>query len=214
MRFPNAYNGIKKLFTAEILDIVVAVIGIIAGGVLVATVGKGTIDEADAAGVLGAGFLGVIAGIVAIVSFILQLLGLSQASKDEKYFKDALIAALAGIIVSILQSSFAKNALLSGIFSAISTVCSLLITVMVVNGIISLARKIGDTEVERKGKNIFKILILVYVLTAIAELLSAIFGKKDVSSLAGMLTVVAGIFAVLSAIFYISLLSKAKKMLQ
>ena len=214
MKYPDAYSGIKKLFTAEILNIVVAVLGIIAGGTLIAAVKNAADIESGTATVLGAGALGLIAGIVALVSFILQLVGLSQAGKDEKNFKNALLAALAGIVISILSSAFSKNAFLTGLFSMLGTVCNLLITLMVINGIISLAKKLGNEEIERKGNNILKILVLVYVITAVVELLSGIFGKNAVSSITGVFSIVAGIFAVLAAIFYISLLSKAAKMLE
>lgn len=214
MRFPNAYMGVKKLFTAEILNIIVAIAGIIAGGTIIAAVKSAASPEGAGAAVLGAGLLGVIAGIVAIVSFIIQLVGLNQAGKDEKNFRNGFIVALAGIVISVLSSSFAKNAFLSGLFNMLSTVCNLLITLMVISGVISLAKQLGASEIERKGNNILKILIVVYVLTAIIELLSGIFGKNAVGSITGVLSIVAGIFAVLAAIFYISLLSKAKKMLE
>ncbi len=215
MRYPDAYSGIKKLFTAEILDLIVAVLGIIAGGILITNVKNAAdISSADAGAVLGAGALGLIAGIVGIVSFILQLVGLSQAGKDEKNFKNALLAALAGIVISILASAFAKNAFLTGLFGMLRTVCNLLITLMVINGIINLARKLGNEDIERKGGNILRILVLVYVITAVIELLSGIFGKNAVRPITGVLSVVAGIFAVLATIFYISLLSKARKMLE
>ena len=219
MEFSNALRGIKKIRTSEILSLIVAVLGAVGGGLILSAVRSAkTVENAVSAGggaVVGGSIVAVVAGILAIIAFILQLIGLSAAGKDENCFRPAFIIAIIGIVVSVLQTVFAKNALLSGVFEVISNVVSPIITYLCIGGIISIARKLGNEDMAQRGTKLVKIIIALYVIVLIIKLLETILGSGDVvKAISGVLAIVAGILSIVILITYLKYLGRAVKMLE
>ena len=85
--YPNAHNGIKKIYLGEILSLIAVIVGGIAG--VAAIIGyklseAGTEGIGASAAFVGGGIVVIIAGILAFVAFILNILGISNASVDER----------------------------------------------------------------------------------------------------------------------------------
>ena len=97
MKYPNAAKGINKIYIAEILSIMAAILAIVVM-ILVASNNIDTgISGEEAAQVLqkaniGTPFvvLGVVMMLLMLVSFFMNLTGIISASKDEAGFKRAL----------------------------------------------------------------------------------------------------------------------------
>ena len=104
MRFPNAHEGVKKIFTAEILMIIVTIGTVIVSGISMSG------DRSEGA-IGAAAIILVAAGVISIIAFIMNLLGIIQARKDEAKFTYALYAVIGGIIASLVQSAFPDNSL-------------------------------------------------------------------------------------------------------
>ncbi len=100
MRFPNGYKGVKKLFASEILNIVTTLLLFVTAVLSIINSKKSSDDRFIAAVFI----LLLIAGIVAILSFLLQIIGINQSRKDGRYFGSALIFLFAGIPADVVAS--------------------------------------------------------------------------------------------------------------
>ena len=219
MEFSNALNGIRKIRTSEILSLVVALLGAVGGGLILGAVkSAASVEDAMNAGgaaIVGGGIVAVIAGILSIVAFIIHLVGLNAAGKDEPRFRQGFIVAIVGIAVSLLQTVFAKNALLSGIFEVISSVITPVITYLCIDGIINIARKLNNTEMVERGTKLFKIIIAIYAIVIIVKLIETIFSAGEVvKAISGVLAIVAGILTIIALVTYLKYLGRAVRMLE
>ena len=222
MKFPNAANGVKKIFTAEILSLISGIcmfvmIVLLVVALAAAKAVSGGADGAAAGAVAsGAGTLvfGIGSGVLAIIAFILNIVGISKASKDEESFRMALFAVIGGIILSVIGTAFNNvNGYVSSIMQALQVVADLLVLLYVIQGIRYLSLKLNRPDIDQKGQNLFKIIFIVLVLQFIARIVVIIFGGMAASITAAILALIAVILSVIEYILYRAFLAKAKKML-
>ena len=222
MKFPNAANGVKKIFTAEILSLISGIcmfvmIVLLVVALAAAKAVSGGADGAAAGAVAsGAGTLvfGIGSGVLAIIAFILNIVGISKASKDEESFRMALFAVIGGIILSVIGTAFNNvNGYVSSIMQALQVVADLLVLLYVIQGIRYLSLKLNRPDIDQKGQNLFKIIFIVLVLQFIARIVVIIFGGMAASITAAILALIAVILSVIEYILYLAFLAKAKKML-
>lgn len=214
MRFENAYLGVKKIFTSEMLALIGAVCGMVSllfAYVIKDKVNAETVDNATAAG--GTGFLvfGAAAGILLFIGYIMMILGVNKAKADEDAFKTAFIAIFVALIAGVV-ASFISQKTINGILTIVSDVAELMITIYIIEGIRNLARKLERKDMDEKGNNLFKMIIAMYALVIIARIILAIFGSKS-EVVAAILVVGAGVVEVVQYILYLVYLKKAKEML-
>lgn len=212
MKFPNAYVGVKKLFTAEILSLIGVVALLIAAFASIVTAGAA---EAEAVGV-GLASLGVAAvfvlagGVLAIIAFILEIVGLNAGGKDEPQFKTALSFAVAGVVVQAL-ASFVPAEIVQKFADTFVPVAQVLLIYYVVVAIRSLAEKLDDSELARKAKSV---IIIVYVTFGV-QILAKVFSKFVLTGKVAIIIEIVGlVLEIVQFIVYLSYLSKAKKMLE
>ena len=222
MKFPNAANGVKKIFTAEILSLIYGIcmfvmIVLLVVALAAAKAVSGGADGAAAGAVAsGAGTLvfGIGSGVLAIIAFILNIVGISKASKDEESFRMALFAVIGGIILSVIGTAFNNvNGYVSSIMQALQVVADLLVLLYVIQGIRYLSLKLNRPDIDQKGQNLFKIIFIVLVLQFIARIVVIIFGGMAASITAAIIALIAVILSVIEYILYLAFLAKAKKML-
>ena len=213
--FPNARDGVKKIRTSSLLVLITAVIALVIG-ILTALAGKSAKDGTlDFTGVAGAGVLGIISAVLLLIAFILDLLGLSRASRDEKSFKNALLLTLAGIVLSVVSGAFANNATINGIFTTVNDLIGVAVFVMVVRGIMNLAAKLNKEDIQKKGGRLIKTLAVVYVLAVIAGLVATIMQRNTTTlAIAGILLLVSAVLEIIVYLSYFGYLGKAVKMLE
>ena len=219
--FKNAYEGIKKIFTAEIIMLIASIVALV-GAIVTVTADPNAVKDAlnNASGTslpTSVVILGIVAlafGICALVAFILNLVGLVQAKKDEANFNTALLLTIAGIVVSILSGILSKNESVTSFLNTAVELAYLLATMFIVYGIISLAKQLKNTPVETKGNRLLKLIVIVYGVGIAAKLLSAIFTAAKLDPIIiGIVGIISALLTVVSHLIYISLLSDAKKML-
>lgn len=240
MKFPNAYSGVKKIFSAEILS-VIAVVLLIAASVfgLLTAAAAISVETADAETasslVLAAGIfaiptlaLGACGTVLAIISFILQLVGVSQAKKDEPIFKTALLFILIGIISTAVSSitgtlmnsvqNLVGNRVLdifNAFFSCLGKVATILVFYYIITGIISLADQIGNEKIAKQGKTIINCVMIILVLSLIATITVNVFPQNGTNAiLVGVLALAALVIEFIAYIIYLVFLGRAKKMLK
>ena len=95
MQFPNALEGVKKIYKAEIIALFGAIVGFVA-----AVLGLVGAQSGSVGGLAGAGILIIAMSVLFIIAFIMNIVGLNKARPDEENFKNALYMVFAGIVLS------------------------------------------------------------------------------------------------------------------
>ena len=215
MSFPNAAKGVKRIFTAEILGLISAVITIIAVVLMIITLAaaKANSESGTIVAGVGTGFFTIAAAVLSLISGIMALVGIINASKDEGAFKTALIMIVVSLCAAIVAAIFSRNATVQSICQIIQNLMGIFVTVFVIKGVTNLADRLNDDDVSRQGRNLLTIIIVVYALALIANIIVLIFGGMFASVTAGVIAVVALVLQIVGYFVYLSLLSKGKNML-
>ena len=240
MKYPNAYSGVKKIFSGEILTIISTVLLIaaaICGVIMAAATLAAETADADLASslqsvALGFGIptliLAVCGPVLAIIAFILQIVGVSNAKKDEPTFKTALLFILVSIISTAVSSitgtlmNSVENLvgnrvldILNVFFSNLGKVATILILYYIITGIIALAKNIGNEKVAKQGKTIVNLVLVILVLSLIATITASVFPQNGTNAvIAGVLALAALVIDFIAYIIYLVFLGRAKKMLK
>ena len=221
MKFPNAAKGVKRIFTAEILGLISTILLIIGFVLLIpALVAKNGAEGLEGAAIGATVAMGVfvlIAGVLSIIAFIMNIIGISNASKDEENFKSALLFLILGLVAkaaSITIGRFVKDAAVAtGMLDSASSLLNIFVTIFVISGIVKLADRLNRGDISAKGTNVLKILIAVNVLSLIASFVASVMGGPVASGVSLVLAIVSAVLSLVQYIMYLSLLGKAKKML-
>ena len=214
MKFPNAYEGMKKLVAAEALKIISAGLAIIGAVLGLSTLAGATVAaEGSEAGIVGAAASGlglVICSfailVLGIISEIFTLVGLKKASNDEpRYFRSAFIMAIVILIASIVSGIIGVIPgadFFANLLKTLLNVASIFVYVNTVMGISRLAKELGRQDVVSMGTTILIIEVIQLLLSSIATYTSGILG------------VIAAIVSFVGYIVYLVYLNKGKKMLE
>ena len=210
MRFPNAYEGIKKVFTSQILSLISSACLFVA-----AIVALGAGLTGSVAGVAGGGLLGLAGLVLSILALIFNLIGLYRASADEQQFKTAftlsLVSLIAGIVLGII--SFFAGDLVTVISSIVSQILGILIIRYVFEGISSLAMKLGRSEIAESGGKLLIFLYVVYIVSIVLYIIQVFSLSPAMAATASIMSLLANIASIVGYILYLVHLSKAKDML-
>ena len=208
MNYQNAKKGIGQIYKAELLTIIATIIGIIGAIVFLAAGEKGS-----EGGMAAGGIPILIAGIMFIIAFIINLVGLSNASKDEPYFKTAWIIALIAIAASVVQSILDMRGIkVEWLFELISNICEILIMIFVITGIGKIADQLGKKKVSRLSRSTMNVTCGVYILSAIVTLIGDLFEAKSMTTVASVIAIIAGILSIIAYVYYLRTLSQGSKM--
>ena len=213
--YKNAFEGIKKIHKGEILSMIATVLSVVGGilGISGLQAGEGT-SSGDSLLVI-AGILVIVGAVLAIIAIVLNISGVSRASKDEAAFKNALIVLGVGFAANLLITIFSKNQTISSIGKTITTLAELLASYFVCTGIINLADRIGNKNVSDRGKKIRTLLMGIWLVSAVLNALTSIFqGNQTMEGIIVAVAVVGGIVSIVAYFLYIGLLGRAKKMLE
>ena len=216
MTYPNAYSGVKKVFTAQILILVGAILAFIVAvaGAMATTDGTPSEVAGGAAmgAAIGAGALASVTAILMFIAFIINLVGLHQAGKDEHYFRTAFNLTIAGIAVAVIHAAVSETAA-SGV-QIVSDLLRILVMIYVIYGIIEIAKAIGDEKLQKKGRTLLTFITVLMIISIVIRLVADIAGDHmaDPALVAmGAIGIVSALIVVISYILYLSLLSRAVK---
>ncbi|MBQ3418125.1 MAG: hypothetical protein IJH32_09890 [Ruminococcus sp.] len=217
MKFENAYKGVKRIFSAEILSLIYAVTlgcGLIFG--LATSIAAAESSEGIFVifGTLSL-VLMIGGGVIGIIAFILKIVGISNAAKDEPAFSTALAFIFISIVLLCTNVVFQTvSPLVADISNTVVKCCELACTLFIIQGVINLANRCNNADMVRKGNNIFKVILAIYTLIIIAHIMVAIFRANPVTaSIALILMITAMVLAIVQYLMFLSFLAKAKKML-
>ena len=220
MKFPNAAKGVKKIFTAEILNLIGTIVMVIAA-IAVAIGGAGAAGAQTEEGIalaLGGGMmvaliLIAVYMILATIAYIMNLVGIINASKDETNFKSALIFLIVGIVTTILVAVFRNNPVVYSMLLSLGNLMNVFVNIFVIAGGVKLADRMNRGDVSTKGTNVLKLIIVVAILSLIASLISSFMGGMVASVTAAVLLIVSLILNIIKYFMYLSFLSRLKKSL-
>ena len=215
MKFPNAFSGIKKIWLAELLMLLAAVIGIVLIFVIAAnsTVQGEAIIVNKAAVETPSAILGIAAAVIALVAFILNLVGLIIARKDDGAFKIALIVTLLGVVASAVSAIWSSNQTLNKWMDTAITIFSMLASYYVLTGIANLAEQYPDPATKALALKSRTLVEGTFCATAVFKLIINIFKIQDGSTIYTILSIIALVLELVSYVLYLRALSKGKKML-
>ncbi len=220
MKFPNAAKGVRKIFSAEILSLIAALATGVAG-ILAVVSYSSYLDDNDvvfAATSIPMIILGIAAGVLIVVSAIMGIIGYSQASKDDDYFKKALYCIIIGFILSfaanILVNQTGFLGWLCTVFNVLSEVSHLAVVIFSVMGIMNMSANCHEPDMVRKGALIIRLISMVYTLYIIDLFVIRVFRDNDFNRvLVIALSIASMVLSVAQYILYLNYLHSAKKML-
>ena len=208
MQFPNALEGVKKIYKAEIIALIGAIVGFVAA--ILGAVGA----QSDSTGVLaGAGVLIIAMSVLFIIGFVMNIIGLNKAKPDEENFKNALYMVFAGIILSIVVGATKDGTLLHTIGESLGNICNLLVNYLVATALMNLANRLGDAAVAQRAKSVRSLLTVVWIIAIVLQVLGDTFTSKA-AVVAVVLALIASVIEIIAYSVYLGLLSKARGMLE
>ena len=214
MRFPNAYRGVKKIWLAEMLMLLAAIVGIVI--VIVAAMNGSMVGEDI---VISEGVktpiavLGIVTAVILLIGFILNLIGLINANNDDSAFRIALLVTILGVVASAISAIWSNNETLNKWMDTAITICSMFASYYVLTGIANLAEKMSDAATKALALKSRTLVEGSFCATALFKLIISIFKIQDGSTISTILAVVALLLELVSYILYLRALSKGKKML-
>ncbi len=215
MKFPNAAKGISKIFTSEILALIAAIatgVASILAAVMYASAKTNSTAGAAASGI-GTLVLVLGASVLLVIALILKIVGVVQTSKDEDSFKMIIYLTIFTLIVAVVAAIFSRVTFLNNIANAVSAIGSFVTTLLIILGIGNLGVQVGNDEVIDKCSSQFKLILGIGIVALLARFFCIFLPTVPAQGIVIALAVVALVLNVIQYILYLSLLSKAKKML-
>ena len=205
MRFPNTFKGIQKIWIAEMLMLLASVLSIVL--LFVVANNSAVVEDVLVVAIdTPTQVLSIASAVLMIVAFVLNLIGIINCRKDDKYFVNALIATVLGVICGIV------NAILGEWIEFVMVMESCYASYYVLTGVSNLSEAYPDPQTKKLVDKSRNWLLGSFCLSAILKLIVDIFNIQD-----GTPKTIMGIVAVLaeivSYVIYIMALNKSKKML-
>jgi hypothetical protein len=212
MKYENARRGLGKVFAGEIVSIIATIIGIIAAVIMSV---RGTALQTDGALINTSDIVSLLSAIGALgltaIAFILNLVGVIGASKDDEGFKNALILLIIGIIASIVSTVLAtKHPNISGYLSSLSDICQLFVLYYVVCGCLNIAEAKRNTGLAASCKRARIIILIIWVISLVLNFFNNSSKAKEgtIGTVTLILAIAGGVATILSYIIYLSVLRR------
>ena len=155
MKFPNAAKGVKKIFNAEIISLIAALIG--GAGLVLGLIGasKETGESAGTITLTVSGVLLIVSGIAILVAGVINIIGFIQAAKDEEGIKRAVLCTLFSALFAFVAAFFEnQTGFLGGlgsVLSTIATVLNMLVALFMIGGLMNLSAKCNRPDMVKRG---------------------------------------------------------------
>lgn len=183
--YENAASGLKKMFVAEIGAIICTIIAIIP-------------------------ILGILGTIGTLVFLIISLIGLNSAGKDIEGCKTAFTLTIVQLIVSVIAGLFG-----SGFFGIILRIVNDILALLIVRAVCLSVAEVMEMqrhpEIAGKGRTVWKINIVCYVIAIIFSVVSLIpLLGIVIAAIGGLIT---AILSLVASIMYMIFLNNSYKAL-
>ena len=214
MRYPNAAKGLQTIVIAEIIAAAASILALILSVLTLPNIeaAKAEYNEFGTVSIVSVVMLIIV--VMYVVSFILEIIGIVNASKDEPSFKVSLYAIIAAIILTILSGIFYQNETVFLLLSIGGDVAQFFLVHYVIHGIMHLSNHLGRPEVSKNGKKIFTIIYIGIVFEVIVRVFDIIYGHKRGEEIAIPFVVIANILKSAEYILFLIYIVKGTKMLK
>ena len=211
MQYPNLYSGVKKLFAAEILQIigyVVLTLGLAFALTAVVADQQGAGEEIVGGALVGAVMFTLPAAIIILIGEIMLLVGLWQGGKDEpnymkKAFWAAIIMVVLNAVVGAMTGSSGEQSMASNVISLISCILGLVVINFSVEGIGQAAASIGRGDLLQYGHKLMTLLTIALACALVTAI--AVNWVGQVAAVVSLVLLIVVYFG------YLVFLSRAKK---
>ena len=218
MIFPNAFKGVKKIYLAQFLMILCAVLAFASLFVLAWNNVdlQNVTEEAIAASNMSTAAAGIAGGLslasmlLLIVAFVLELLGVINGTKDDDNFKTALAAIGINVVLNVLKTVL-KSDFMTEWADTGTNIFNFLATWYILTALMSLAEKLNNSDVKNLANNTRNILVGTYLVSVAAEVACNLLG--DAGTAVTIIGAVAVVAEIVSYLFFLRALSQSKKML-
>ena len=206
MKFPNAAKGVKKIFNAEIISLIAALIG--GAGLVLGLIGasKETGESAGTITLTVSGVLLIVSGIAILVAGVINIIGFIQAAKDEEGIKRAVLCTLFSALFAFVAAFFEnQTGFLGGlgsVLSTIATVLNMLVALFMIGGLMNLSAKCNRPDMVTRGHSILSTIVVSYIITLALSLLIR-FGAYTSSFGAGVINWLSGLSALFTVFIYV-----------
>ena len=215
MKFPNTFKGIKKIWIAEMLMLVAAVLSIILLFVIAgnSTVVDDVVTINKEAVKVPTAIFGIGAAVLILVAFLLNLIGIINCRKDDKNFINALIATLLGVVCGIVNAIWGEaKPRLGSWMEFVMVMESCYASYYVLTGVSNLSEAYPDEATKKLVDKSRNWLLGSFSLSAGLKLIVDIFNIQD-GTPKTIMAIVAVLAEIVSYVIYLMALNKSKKML-
>lgn len=213
--YENAKNGIGKIFTSQILAILAAICALVAA--IFAVVAANAVSESLTGGAysgsIGLAIFTLASVILLVIGYILEMVGLSKAGKDEELFKKAFTVAIIGLVVSIVLGVLSSLTTFRWMID-ISEICNFFISLIIVHhvlfGVANICPSISDRAV--KVWKIYMAIIIVDIIANIVSIIMALLGLYVGSAILLLaFSIFDAIMQIVAYVMFLSFLATARK---
>ncbi len=204
MKHVNISEGVKKLFYCEAISLGVLFISLITSILYLALGGYEAVEESELK--IPVMIIGVLVLVASLVAFVFYLLGLNQAQKEDETFKKAFYCVIANIVLTLI-SFFIGDRIVSGIFSLIENVLSILAFYFVITALIKIFEN-NNEDLVIKGKKLLLFYIIVFVAGALLRVISG-FLPESAGVVVDALDAIGFLVEILGSILYCMYLYKS-----
>ena len=212
MKFVNAKEGVRKIHTGEMLELLTTILMIVAGSrtsVSDMFQKAGNNDGYDTVMWIASACL-IISLFCTAIGSVFKVLGIVKASKDEGSFIAAIIFTLLNLALEIGGNVLNQNELLKDIISPLKGLLNVLTMYCIVRGIIIMSEKSNNISLHGEGRKSMSLILWTELLSIVLQVLGRFIStKSEMFAIPVIVGIVTMILALVSYIVYLKLLKKA-----
>ncbi|MBQ3300418.1 MAG: hypothetical protein IJG99_09080 [Ruminococcus sp.] len=208
MKYPNASKGLKTIVIAEFIALAASIIADIVS--IFALPGV----DASESELFTSGVVVIVTIVIYVAAYVLEIFGITAASKDEPAFKVSLFAIIAQIIFFVLSAFFYENETAYLIFSIAVDVAYFFLVHYIIHGIMHLSEQLGRPDISKNGKKIFTVIYIGIIFEVIVRIIEIIYGQKQGEEIALPFDVVANILKTIEYVMFLIFIIKGNKLLK
>lgn len=217
MSFPNAHDGVKKIYKSQILELIGLALAIPAGILSIVAAAAAMKENVGLASGLAVALLlcGIAAAVVCVIALVFYIIGIIRAKADEPMFGRALICVIVSLVCSVLTAIFTQNAMLKHIMELVQSLAELCAMIFIIGGIQLLAKKLERPDIDALCRRMLYILIAVQLSALVVNILAVIFARNPVMlTVSARIALVPLVLSIVSVIVYLVLLKRTVMMLE
>lgn len=211
MNFSNAKEGIKKIYSAGLLTLIGLILMLTSPVLLLLFNVSGSGNDIGGWVALVTMILGILGGVVLlIISFVIEIIGVRKASKDENGFKAALLFIVAGIALAVLGGIFRADTypVPNSIIAILSEINSFAVIAFIIQSVRNIADRKNNGEMSRSGQKLLLIAMIIYGLIIVVRIIG-FFPLLDQN----IISIIVTLLSLCVTVLYLNYLKKALKML-